>query len=305
MSQSGVVISYAKKVGFFSIGLAPKIMFGTLSEEQALAFDLDAGAMFYPIHFVENLPYDMVTIGVSLKNLLGATMNYTDSEMEPANSRIVRAGLGIKPLRSDLVVLGGDISYTLDENGAFGWYAGFELNPIQYLSLRAGANYKDFSFGVGINTDVARSVGLNINYAFIMNHASEFELSPVHKVSLNVDLRSISGLWLESSPASLTSPSQYAEIYVNGASEFKGHTKRWIFEITDKGGNVHYRQARDVYTEVDELPAKFTWNGVDNIRGGQVDDGQYFYKITLIDKMGDQIVYTGSLLRISWQGFGR
>lgn len=310
MSNSGVMISYAKKFSAFGVGLAPKILFSRLSDEQALAFDVDAGFMLYPIAFfiankpTTSLPYDLVTLGVSLKNLLAATMDYTGSGMEPANPRIVRAGLGIR-LLDNRVKLASDISYTLDDNGVFGWYEGLEVYPVKLLALRAGINQNFFSFGLGVNTELSRSVALEVDYAFMMNYASEFLLEPVHKVSLNLNLKNVAGLWLASRPGELNSPADYAEITVNGASQFKRRIKRWVFEIKDAGGNVVYRKAQDVYGEIDELPAKFTWNGVNSIRGGQVDSDTYYYQITIIDKLGDKIVYEGLLLKVDWKGVRR
>lgn len=310
MSNSGVMISYAKKFSAFSVGLAPKILFSRLSDEQALAFDVDVGFMLYPLSpilakkLTSSLPYDLVTLGVAAKNLLAATMDYTGSGMEPANPRIIRAGLGIR-LLDNRVKLASDISYTLDDNEVFGWYEGLEVYPARLLALRAGINHNFFSFGLGVNTDLSHSVALEVDYAFMMNYASEFLLEPVHKVSLNLNLKSVAGLWLASRPAELNSPADYAEISVNGAAQFKGRIKRWVFEIKDAGGNVVYRKAQDVYGEIDELPSKFTWNGVNSIRGGQVDKGTYYYQITITDKLGDKIVYEGLLLKVDWKGVRR
>ncbi|NLI97263.1 hypothetical protein GX441_01235 [bacterium] len=304
MNNSGVLISYAKKFGFLGVGVAPKLMFSQLADEQALGFDVDAGFSFYPMSFVPSLSYDMITLGVAVKNILGATMDFTGSGMEPANPRIIRAGLGLR-LLDDRVKLGSDISYTLGDNSKFGWYEGLEVYPAKPLAIRLGVNDRFFSAGLGIITELSRNLGLEINYAFMMNHASEFNLDPIHKVSLNLDLKSVAGVWVESKPAQLNSPADYAEIVVHGNSQFKNRTKRWIFEIKDAGGNVRYRQTRDVYGEIDELPAKFTWNGVDNIRGGQVDNGTYYYSIKLFDKLGDQIVYDGQLVKVDWKGVRR
>lgn len=310
MNNSGVMISYAKKFSVVGVGLAPKLLFSKLSDEQALAFDIDAGFMLYPIGFIianrptSRLPYDLVTLGVSAKNLLAATMDYTGSGMEPANPRIVRAGLAIR-LLDNRVKLASDISYMLNEDGVFGWYEGLEVYPAKLLALRAGINHNFFTFGVGVNAELSRSVALEVDYAFMMNYASEFLLEPIHKVSLNLNLKSVAGLWLSSRPAELNSPAEYADVTVNGASSFRGRAKRWVFEIKDAGGNVVYRKAQDVYGEIDELPSKFTWNGVNSIRGGQVDNGTYYYHITIIDKLGDKIVYEGLLLKIDWKGVRR
>ncbi|GEM_PF-1966614 len=315
MSNSSVLISYAKKFGAFGFGVAPKLMFSQLSDEQAIGFDADLGFMFYPLglflsksHSYEgtkaSLPYDMITIGVAAKNLLGTTMKYSDSNMEPANPRILRAGLAGRFLDNRLNIA-GDVSYTLNEDKVLGWYAGLELYPAKLLGLRFGVNHNYFTGGLGISTELARNFGLEIDYAIMLHYGSEFMLQPVHKLSLNLDLRNVAGIWLESRPAALNSPADYAEITVHGASQFKGRTKRWVFEIKDAGGNVVYRQSRDVYGEIDELPAKFTWNGVNNIRGGQVDDGTYYYDVSLIDNLGDQITYDGMLVKVEWKGIRR
>jgi len=312
MSNSGVMISYAKKFSAFSVGLAPKILFSRLSDEQALAFDVDVGFMLYPLSpilakkLTSSLPYDLVTLGVAAKNLLAARLDYTPNNDidEPANPRIIRAGLGIR-LLDNRVKLASDISYTLDDNEVFGWYEGLEVYPARLLALRAGINHNFFSFGLGVNTDLSRSVALEVDYAFMMNYASEFLLEPIHKVSLNLNLKNVAGLWLASRPVELNSPADYAEISVNGAAQFKGRIKRWVFEIKDAGGNVVYRKAQDVYGEIDELPSKFTWNGVNSIRGGQVDKGTYYYQITITDKLGDKIVYEGLLLKVDWKGVRR
>jgi len=309
MNNSGVIISYAKTFSAFGIGLAPKLLFSRLSDEQAMAFDVDAGFMLYPISIIiankstSKLPFDMVTLGVSAKNLLGATMDYSGSGMEPANPRIIRAGLGLR-LLDNRVKLASDISYMLikDGDGVFGWYEGLEVYPAKLLALRAGINDKFFSFGLGVNTELSRSVGLEVDYALMMNHGAEFMLEPIHKVSLNLNLKSVAGLWLSSRPGQLNSPAEYAEISVNGASQFKGRIKRWIFEIKDAGGMAVYRKSQDVYGEIDELPAKFTWNGVNSIRGGQGDSGTYYYQVTIIDKLGDKIIYDGLLLKGDWEG---
>lgn len=306
MANAGFMISYAKKFSSFSVGLAPKLLFGVLSDKQAIGFDADLGFMFYPVSFFPTLPYNMVSLGVSAKNLLGTTLRYSEEDtFSPANPRIVRAGLGIR-LLDNRVVLGSDISYMLDGSGNFGWYEGLEVSPAKPLAIRLGANHKFFSAGLGIKTELTRSVGLAVDYAFMMHYQSGFMLQPVHKVSLNLDLKNVAGIWIESRPATLTSPADYAEIFVHGAAQFKGRHKRWVFEIQDAGGNTVYHWMRDVYgDERDELPPKLTWNGVNNIRGGQVDKGSYYYRLTIVDKLGDQIVYEGFLVKVDWKGIRR
>jgi len=315
MNNSGVLISYAKKFGMLGVGIAPKLLFSQLADEQALGFDVDAGILLYPLSPIiaskptSAFPYDFVTIGVSAKNLLATSLDFTGSGMEPPSARIIRAGLGLR-LLDNRVKIGSDVSYILPvdaENGSgvFGWYEGLEVYPAKALALRAGVNHNFFTAGLGINTELSRNLGLEVDYAFMLNHGSEFLLGSLHKVSINLDLKSVAGMWLASNPTMLTSPAQYAEIAVHGAAQFKGRTKRWEFKIQDAGGNVVYHQERDVYGDIDELPAKFTWNGVDNIRGGQVDNGTYYYKVKVIDKLGDQIIFEGMLLKINWKGARR
>lgn len=315
VNYSSMIISYAKKFGAFSVGVAPKLMFSQLSDEQALGFDADVGFMFFPLALISSaqksydpnkarVPFDMVTIGLGVKNLLGATMSYTDSGDEPPNPRVVRAGIGGRFLDNRLN-LDADISYSLGADANFGWFAGMELYPAKLLALRFGANHNYFSGGLGIATELSRQMGIEVDYAVMLNYASTFLLEPVHKLSLNLTLKGVAGIWLEASPATLNSPADYAEITVHGAAAFKGRHKRWIFEIKDAGGNIVYRQSRDVFGELDELPAKFTWNGVNNLRGGQVDSGTYYYKITIIDNLGDEIIYDGLLVKVNWRGVRR
>jgi hypothetical protein len=201
------------------------------------------------------------------------------------------------------VKIGSDISYSLDTNQVFGFYEGLEIYPAKMFAVRFGANSNYFTGGVGINTELSRNMGLEVDYAFMYHYGADpGMLQPVHKVSVNLELKSVAGLWLSTVPASLTSPAEYAEITVNGAAQYKGRTRRWIFEIKDQAGNVRYRVSRDVYGTMDEIPPKFTWNGVDNIRGGQVDSGNYYYQVTIFDKLGDEIVFDGLLLKIDWKG---
>lgn len=314
MNNSAVLISYAKKFGAFSAGVTPKLMFSQLSEYQALGFDADIGVMFFPLSFAAAkvqvdptktaIPYDMVSIGLTVKNLLGAKMRFLDDTLEPSNPRIVRAGLGGRFLDNRLN-LDVDISYMLNDEGVFSWYGGLEVYPVKMFALRFGANDRYFTGGLGISTELARNFSMDIDYAVMLNYGSELLLQPVHKLSLNLGLKSVAGIWLEAKPATLNSPADYAEIAVHGAPQFKGRHKRWVFEIKDAGGNIVYRQSRDVFGEMDELPAKFTWNGVNNIRGGQVDNGTYYYKLTIFDKLGDQIIYEGQLVKVNWRGARR
>lgn len=297
MNNSALMLGYGKKLKFIGLGITPKFMLGVLSDEQAFGFDLDFGAILYPASFVPSWDYDIVTIGVAMKNLLGSTMDYIGNEESPANPRIVRAGLGIR-VPGDLVLGAFDVSYSLIENGEFKWYGGLELNPVDLLSLRGGINDRFLTAGLGLHLDLARSVGMDVDYAFMMHHAGEGTLDPLHKVSINLELRSVAGLWLTVTPSTLTS-TEYADITVFGASQFHGRTRRWAFEIQDKLGTVRYRQSREVKDpDRDALPSEFKWSGLDNIRGGQVKNGWYFYKITIVDNLGDQIVYKGKLLKV-------
>ncbi|MBD3285039.1 hypothetical protein GF359_01575 [candidate division WOR-3 bacterium] len=297
MNNSALMVSYGKKFRYIGVGLSPKIMLGVLHDESAFGFDADFGAIIYPASINPDWNYDLVTIGVSVKNLLGSTMSYTDSGEEPAIPRILRAGVGVKIL--EMFAGDFDISLPLGESGETGWYGGLEFTPVDIISLRGGVNHNSINAGMGLHFDLARSVGMDIDYAFMYPYAAEPGfLDPLHKVSFNVELRSVAGLWVTVNPSVLTS-TEYADIAVYGASQYYGKTKRWVFEIYDKVGTVVYRQSRDVIDpDLDALPSEFKWSGLDNMKGGQVKNGWYFYRFTIIDNLGDQIVYKGKLLKV-------
>jgi len=298
MNSSGLIVTYGKKVKFIGFGVSPKIMLGVLGDEQAFGFDADLGAIIYPASLNPKWSYDLVTIGLSVKNLLGSTMDYTGSEESPANPRVVRAGLGLR-IPGEMVIGDFDITYALDETGVLGWYGGLEFNPVDIISLRGGVNKNFISAGLGLHFDLARSVGMDVDYAIMMNYgAGPQMLDELHKVSFNLELRNVAGLWVTVSPSVLSS-TEYADIAVFGASQYYGKTKRWVFEIYDALGTVRYRQSRDVIDpDRDALPSEFKWSGLDNIKGGQVKNGWYFYRFTIIDNLGDQIVYKGKLLKV-------
>jgi len=161
-------------------------------------------------------------------------------------------------------------------------------------------NTNYFNGGLGIILDIGRTTSLNIDYAVGMHYKSEFMMPLTHTISLNFTLKSIAGIWVETRPSVLSSPAEYVQILIHGGAQFRGKIKRWEFIIKDAGGNIRYRQRRDVYSDMDELPPKITWNGVDNIRGGSVDSGRYYYEIRLMDRMGDVMKYTGYLLTVRW-----
>ncbi|MBN2379470.1 hypothetical protein JXM67_06670 [candidate division WOR-3 bacterium] len=297
MNNSAVILSYGKKLKFIGLGLSPKFMLGVLADEDAFGFDADFGAMIYPASFVPSWTYDVVTLGVTVKNLLGATMDYTGNGETPANPRIIRAGLGLR-VPGDLVLGDFDISYALVDSAALDWYGGLEFNPLDLISLRAGINKNFLSAGLGLHLDLARTLGMDVDYAFMMPHAVERMLGPVHKVSLNLELRSVAGLYVTVTPVVLTT-TEYADILVHGTDVFYGRTQRWSFEILDQLGTVRYRQQREVKDpDRDAFPSEFKWSGLDNIIGGPVKNGWYFYRITITDNLGDQIVYKGKLLKV-------
>jgi len=295
---SGFMLSYGKKFGFFAIGTSPKIIFDNIYQSQGLGFDMDIGFMLYPLKFFPRIPYELVTLGVSVKNLLGSKIQM--EEQADALPRIIRSGIAFH-LMDGRLSISSDVALISWENTSdINYYAGFEIFPIHNLALRGGINTNYFNGGLGIILDIGRTTSLNIDYAVGMHYKSEFMMPLTHKISLNFTLKSIAGIWVETRPSVLSSPAEYVQILIHGGAQFRGKIKRWEFIIKDAGGNIRYRQRRDVYSDMDELPPKITWNGVDNIRGGSVDSGRYYYEIRLMDRMGDVMKYTGYLLTVRW-----
>lgn len=297
--MSGFMLSYGKKFGLFATGLSPKLIFNNIYNTQGMGFDMDLGFLFYPLKLLPKLPYDLFVVGLSVKNLLGSKIKMeTEEDVLP---RIIRTGIALHLMDGRFSVSSDVAMYSWEGSSSMKYFAGFELYPVRTFAIRGGVNKDYFTAGAGIDIDMTRTLGVCVDYAIGMHHSSQFMVPVVHKLSLNFRLKNIAGIWVEVTPSVLRSPTEYAQIIIHGGAQFKGKIKRWEFLIKDEGGNVRYRQRRDVYSERDELPPKITWNGVDNIRGGSVDSGKYYYEIRLIDKMGDVMKYTGYLVTVKWQ----
>lgn len=299
VTMSGFLLSYGKKFGFISAGISPKLIFNTLWNTQALGFDVDIGTIFYPLKLiVPKFPYDMVALGLTVKNILGSGLTY-EKEKEHL-PRVIKSGVALK-FMEDRFSIAADFSLIPWDTITVSKYSGgFEIVPVRNFTLRAGVNKNTFNAGFGLKWELTRAMGLNLDYAVVANHRSEFIVGLIHKLSFEFALKNIGGIWVDVSPGILKSPIEYANIFLHGVAPFHGKTRRWEFLIKDREGNIRYRTQRDVYTEVDELPSKITWNGIDNIRGGQVPSDKYYYEIKITDKLGDEIKYSGYLMTVKW-----
>jgi len=169
--QSCYFVSYSHKFNdklYFGSNL--KVLFQELDTYSAFGVGLDGGVIYIPLQNIR--------VGAVLQNLLPAFLKLKDeTDKFPINLKI---GSSIS-LFDDKLLSTVDLSF-IDlfkfYNFAFRWHAGLEyhLTYWQDVFLRAGADYKEVSFGVGVGIE-----GINFDYAVGLS-----SLDTSHRVSLAV-----------------------------------------------------------------------------------------------------------------------
>ncbi len=297
-NQSAVWFSYGKKIKFISFGFNGKFFLNSLYNYQATGFDLDAGVMLYPMSFIRNLPFDLLTVGLSVKNILKAKYKLISEEEQL--SQIVNLGIGAS-LWDNKFNIGIDSRGVISDSGVvLSPRVGFEIIPISLFAFRVGGNKDVASAGLGYEFNITHGIGLAVDYALLFNYSAQEVAAPVHKLSLNFELRPFGGFWLEPDKKVLTSSHDRLKIDLHGNVQFKGRISAWEFLIKDRGGNVVYRIKRNVLDVKDELPGSLSWDQRNNVTGNPVDNGVYFYEIRVFDKLGDELRYKGRLVTINW-----
>lgn len=132
-ARSAMVMGYSKRFYHnLSGGLSFKMFNRTLDTSADSWFLFDLGLLYKPT--------DRVSIGGVLNNVY--TMNNSPEMTSDEIPMIWRGGIAYK---GDEYTVAFDVTDTFNQ-----WYLGFEYQVIEMLLLRAGMNYEEFTFGMGV-----------------------------------------------------------------------------------------------------------------------------------------------------------
>ena len=173
------------------------------------------------------------------------------------------------------------------------YYVGIEYVPVLPLSLRTGFNTNEVTFGLGLVLNVS-DYFFNLNYAILLPYATDFVLSPSHRVSFTYTFKGIGSAAVIPNKRRAR-PGDYIKLIIQGANQFKGSIKEWRLIITDAVRNPLYIY----YGEMDDIPTEVSWQaGHSNVEEGRIYKGNCYYTLIMWDKVGDELKYSGYLLKV-------
>ncbi len=303
VTHGGIVVGYAKRLSVLGLGVAFKGIYNNIYAQSATGVGIDVGAMIV----VPSLKLPVFqnfnpTLGFSVINLLQPRIKYREeAEIYP---KIYRGGLSLRFLNENLI-LSGDVEYipkyalletdTLgaDQKDVMRYYIGMEYVPVLPLSLRIGFNMNEISFGLGLIVNV-KDYFFNLNYAILLPYASEFMFSPQHRLSFTYTFKGIGSAAVIPNKRRAR-PGDYIKLNIQGASQFQGSIKEWRLIITDAARNPLYI----FYGEMEDIPSEISWQaGHSNVEEGRIYKGNCYYILIMWDKVGDELKYTGFLLKV-------
>ncbi|MFH1823802.1 MAG: PorV/PorQ family protein [Candidatus Firestonebacteria bacterium] len=170
--QSSYFISYSRKIiENLYLGGNLKILTQEMDTYSAFGLGLDAGMIYI-------IQSSKLGLGAVLQNLIPASLKLkNETDTFPINLKVG----GYVRLFDDNLLTSVDLSF-IDlfkfYNFTFRWHTGLEyhLTYWQDIFLRAGADYKEVSFGLGVEIE-----GINFDYALGLSN-----LDTSHRVSLRV-----------------------------------------------------------------------------------------------------------------------
>ena len=283
-TETAGILSYSRNLtDLLSVGINYKILNHSISPWSSTGQAIDIGFLL--------LPEKSFSAGFTIKNLLEPSFTLiSETEHYPLG---FSAGVSCKTLDNNLIFVGDanwHKSSELQLNG------GLEYKINSLLSLRLGADYNYFSYGVGFSFPVSRHT-MRIDYAFQQHHQSEGMLSPNHNFSLTFNFGGFRAkLYPDKQVFAPMSDGENNILWLDKEIMTKDEIDRWNLSIKNS-----YGETVRSYEGRGEPPVRFYWDGRDN--GGKlVRYGDYHYKFKVTEKNGRVYTSAGKLATIKTEG---
>lgn len=186
-------------------------------------------------------PFNNIYLASNVNNLLNIALNHTEDKLPLS----VSIGIGIKPFEK--LNFGIDFGRNRSIDNLFNSYAfGIEWLVARQVSIRAGKNNLETSFGFGVNIK-----NLNLDYAAVLQEY----LGVSHKISLDFKFgKSLEEIWAEQMKT--VPPSEELEI-IEAKLQTEEERKKYfqqLFEDAVKNYNTgHYQQSLANLTKAKEI----------------------------------------------------
>jgi len=283
-TETAGILSYSRNlIDFLSFGINYKILSHAISHWSSSGQAIDIGFLLFPER--------SFSAGFTIKNLLEPSFTLiSETEHYPLG---FSAGVSCKTFDDNLIFV-GDAGW--QKNSELQLNGGLEYKTNNLLSLRLGADYNYFSYGVGFSFPVSRNT-LRIDYAFQQHHQSEGILSPNHNFSLTFNFGGFRAkLYPDKKVFSPMADGENNILWLNKEVMTKDEIEEWKLSIKNSWGEI----VRS-YEGRGEPPVRFYWDGRDN--GGKlVRYGDYHYKFKVTEKNGRAYTSSGKLVTIKTAG---
>jgi hypothetical protein len=283
-TETAGMLSYSvSPINFLSLGINYKILSHSISHWNSTGQDFDIGVLLYP--------EKSFSLGFTIKNLLEPSFTLI-SEAEQYPFRF-RAGASCRTF-DDRLILVGDVGW--HKNSKTQLNGGLEYKLNRLATLRLGADYNYFTYGIGFDLPVSK-YSMRIDYAFQQHHQSEGMITSNHNFSLTL---AFGGFRAKLHPdKKVLSPLTDGEdniLWLNKEIRTRDDIEKWELLVKTRWGEI----VRN-YHGWGEPPERLYWDGRDN-SGKLVRYGDYYYKFQIKEKTGRIYTSTGKLATVKTEG---
>ncbi len=281
-SQSCMLLSYANLLAkSLSIGANLKFVTSKIAQYDGVGMGGDAGLFLFP--------RENYTFGISVQNMLGPKLTYTDGGETDEFPLTFRFGGAVKLYQ----VIIGDIVKDILDYTSVRPHIGFEFTPVYpILTLRAGFDENALNVGLGIKKPFG-NMSMGVDYAIELHHKSNFLLPYQHRVGVFIEFGGFR-TWVAATPKQFSpTPGQKDNVtWLDLHYATKREIRRWQLLIKNQYGEVVR-----TYSGWDAPPLRLSWDGLDDV-GRRVSDGRYYYEIIIVDKGNEKIVFSDYLVDV-------
>ncbi len=272
ISNQAVLLSYARDIfGPVSGGINIKLVTESVDKKSSIGYGVDAGFFYVPAEFL--------SVGLSLINALPPVVKLNNSaETFPVSLKFGIAG----HLIGDRIIPTLDLEQEFSKK-AFKLRAGLEINPIDDLSVRAGKDETELTFGIGYRV----MKNYKIDYS-----ASMQELGWTHRFAFSLAFGGFD-VSMKAEPKIFSPVGVKKTTTLSIYAQTKYPAVEWELNIMNEDGD-----AVRSYSGDENPPPSIIWDGKDD-RGLPVTDGEYRCVLKVKDKNGKVIESSPETVKIS------
>ncbi len=267
---------YARKVtDKIGIGAKVKMLYSRISLDIIGGVGLDAG-IYAPIS-------SYVNTGLVVKNIVPIT--YTpQQERETAPLGFV-SGTVFKPTNNIVF----DLDLLMSPYSGFSARFGGEARLLDVFSLRGGINNREITGGIGVERSY-RDYTLCLDYSYAMG-LGNFLFKDLHRFSLSFKFGGFR-IYAISRPSRLVVSGGESVAKIELHANVPQDIQDWEFIVKTGSGEV----VRKFFGK-GTPPLTITWDGRDQT-GKIVPDGTYYYRLHIVDILGNQYQQQGKLVKV-------